>query len=316
MVNREEIEYKITNMYTLREDEFVQYIGRDIGQVSMKATAEKWYTLFHASFYNLQSELSLNLRRERPMILMYFQKKGTSAFKADQTFFIPEHSHSLNYLEEFRSIYNLSKGSNIEHLCIKIEPHLFLETLMDTGDDDIVYNFLRRQEGLVTMNAPRHFTPMIHQSLYDLINNPYKGGLGKCYRENIVRNLLVHQLAVFCNGEKAFVPEDSKLHKKDIDLLHDIKNYLDQHFLEVNSLQDLSRKFCINSFKLKYGFKKLFDTPVMKYIDEQKMQYARLQLQYSDIDIVDLADELGYNHQNNFTTAFKRKFGYTPAMIR
>lgn len=316
MANREEIEFKIANLYTLREDEFLQYIGKDIGHISMKSVAEKWYTLFHASFCNLQSELSLDLRRERPMILMYFQRKGVSAFKAKQIFFIPEQRHTLNYLEEFKSNYTLPKGSTIEHLCIRIEPYAFMETLQDVEGDDLVYQFLSKNEGLMTMDNPKYFTPLISQSIYELANNPYKGGLGKFYRENIIRNLLVHQLAVFYNNDGMILPKDSKLQKRDIDILHDIKNYLDTHYLEVESLQELARKFCINTFKLKYGFKRLFDTSVMKYIDDQKMQYARLQLQNSDIAIVDIADELGYGHQNNFTTAFKRKFGYTPAMAR
>ena len=106
---------------------------------------------------------------------------------------------------------------------------------------------------------------------------------------------------------------ETRLSKADIDLLNDIKTYLDQHYLEVESMRQLIRQFCINSFKLKHGFKKLFSNSVMKYVDEHKMNYARTMLQQGGVDVADMADELGYKHYNNFSTAFKKRFGYSPA---
>ena len=96
-------------------------------------------------------------------------------------------------------------------------------------------------------------------------------------------------------------------------MLNDIKTYLDQHYLEVGSMQQLTRKFCINSFKLKHGFKQLFSNSVMKYVDAHKMNYARTMLQQGRVNVTDMADELGYKHYNNFSTAFKKRFGYSPA---
>ena len=54
----------------------------------------------------------------------------------------------------------------------------------------------------------------------------------------------------------------------------------------------------------------------MKYVDEHKMSYARAQLQQGPTDLADLADELGYKHYNNFSTAFKKRFGYSPAAVQ
>jgi len=46
------------------------------------------------------------------------------------------------------------------------------------------------------------------------------------------------------------------------------------------------------------------------------MNYARDLLIQPNVAVNDIADELGYQHYNNFSTAFKRKFGYSPASIR
>ena len=79
------------------------------------------------------------------------------------------------------------------------------------------------------------------------------------------------------------------------------------------TMQQITRRFYINSFKLKHGFKQLFSNSVMKYIAEHKMNYARTMLQQGRLDVQGVADELGYKHYNNFSTAFKKRFGYSPA---
>ena len=54
----------------------------------------------------------------------------------------------------------------------------------------------------------------------------------------------------------------------------------------------------------------------MKYVDEHKMNYARTRLQQGMADITDVAEELGYKHYNNFSNAFKKRFGYYPAAVQ
>jgi AraC-like DNA-binding protein len=53
----------------------------------------------------------------------------------------------------------------------------------------------------------------------------------------------------------------------------------------------------------------------MKYVDQHKMNYARTKLQQRLADATDVADELGYRHYNNFSTAFKKRFGYSPSAV-
>ena len=110
-------------------------------------------------------------------------------------------------------------------------------------------------------------------------------------------------------------PKPEKLSRKDVEILHDVKRYLEKNFLDDLSLNTIIRKFGLNAFKLKYGFKTLFNTSVMRFIDEKKMNYAR-QLLCSDHDMFEVAERLGYNHYSNFSLAFKRRFGYSPTQVR
>jgi len=146
-------------------------------------------------------------------------------------------------------------------------------------ENNPLVNFCKRKDPFVTLDTPQVIKPAIYQCIHDYLNCPYTGILGAAYRENIILNLFIHQLATFTGAERESGDTGTRLRRADIDLLNDIKTYLDQHYLEVGSMQQLTRKFCMNSFKLKHVLKQLFSNSVMKYVDEHKMNYARTMLQ-------------------------------------
>ncbi len=312
----DEILSSVSQLYEMKESKAYQYTDQSDGRLSVEITVNDWYAISNSQFLGLDHDMNFYIDRNRPMIMMYFQTKGSADYRMGQSVRIGEQHHSLSYLSKFKSEYYIPAGSFSQHFCIKVEPHFIIDQLQEAEPSDPVVEFFYKRDDFVTINNPQRISPVIKQLIEDFKHCPYKGKLGEFYRENIIRTLLVQQLAAFFGTDSIAGKEDTKLNKRDVDLLHDIKTYLDQHYLEVTSLQNLSRKFYINNFKLKYGFKKLFDVPVMKYIDEQKMNYARKLLIQPNVAVNDIADELGYQHYNNFSTAFKRRFGYSPASIR
>jgi AraC-like DNA-binding protein len=316
MVNRNDLEFSINNLYKMKEDDKIIFRNEDLGKVNIVCRLANWYAITTCRFSNMVTGLTLGVTLSSPLIIMYFQLKGTAMFSSRDSHRVTEQLHSLNHLYDYNLRFHVSKDSEDEYLCIKIDPALLLEYLKQTGQDNPLVQFCEQKKPFITLHRPMQINPPIYRAIYDLLNCPYKGGLGTAYKENIVLNLLIHQLAAFTDNEKENQNRPGKLSKSDIDLLNNIREYLDEHFLEVGSLHQLTRKFCINSFKLKYGFKQLFSNPVMKYIDEHKMNYAHTLLRQGEIPVYDIADELGYEHYNNFSTAFKKRFGYSPAAIR
>lgn len=316
MLTSHDLEYSISNLYKMKEDGKIVFSNEELGKVNIVSRLAKWYAITICKFSNMATDLTLAVTLNSPLIMMYFQLKGNAIFKGRNTHRVAEQLHSLNHLYDYNFLFHVSKESEDEYLCIKIDPALLLEYLNDTGQDNPLVQFCEQKKPFITLNQPMLMNPHIYRTLYDLLHCPYKGSLGTAYKDNIVLNLLIHQLAAFTNTEKENQNTSGKLSKNDIDLLINIRDYLDKNFLEIESLHQLSRKFYINTFKLKHGFKQLFNSPVMKYVDEHKMNYARTQLQEGKTAIDDIADTLGYEHYNNFSTAFKRRFGYSPATVR
>jgi len=303
-------------MYSKAETNTLSLTDEREGVIRVKTSAEKWYVVLNGIFCNISQDLHFTAGRNTPFIMMYFQLQGTSTFAAKNKVHVSNRMHSLNYLPSFRFNTCINKNTIEEFFCVKIFPDLLLQHLHHANEDNPLIHFCKRKDPFITLNTPQVIKPAIYQCIHDYLSCPYTGTLGAAFKDNIILNLFIHQLAGFTGigGERG--SDITSLSKADIDLLHDIKTYLDQHYLEVESMQQLTRKFFINSFKLKYGFKRLFSHPVMKYVDEHKMNYARTMLQQRRLSVSDLADELGYKHYNNFSTAFKKRFGYSPANVR
>jgi len=67
---------------------------------------------------------------------------------------------------------------------------------------------------------------------------------------------------------------------------------------------------------LMHLFKQTTGSPLMQFIIVQKIQFARLQLVFTDQSIGDLADSLGFANQGELTRAFKKQLGITPSKFR
>jgi AraC-like DNA-binding protein len=316
MVKLDEIESSVNAFYGKTGTNVLLMNLEKNGLIQIQADVEKWYVVLNNRFHNVNRDLQFSVDKPAPFIMMFFQLKGVSTFISGCTTKVASRMHSLNNLPQFTFTSYLQKGAEEEYFCVKIFPELLLQHLGETDKTNPLVVFCKRHQNFVTLNRPQVISPVIYQSIFDYLNCPYKGALGKVYKENIILNLFIHQLGAFSAADQETDTVVSKLSKKDIDLLNDIRLYLDKNYLEVTSLEQLTRKFYINSFKLKHGFKQLFNSPVMKYVDEHKMNYAHTMLKQQQIPVIDIADELGYQHYNNFSSAFKKRFGYSPAFVK
>lgn len=77
-------------------------------------------------------------------------------------------------------------------------------------------------------------------------------------------------------------------------------------------LPTLAKKVAINEFKLKYGFKQLFNTTVGQMILDQRMFYAKKLLETSEYSVSEVAFYTGYKYQQSFSNAFTQFFGICP----
>lgn len=104
--------------------------------------------------------------------------------------------------------------------------------------------------------------------------------------------------------------------RKDVSLIQEIRDYLDEHLYQAHTIQDLCRDFNINREKLQLGFRELTQSTVHSYIIHQRIQRAAQRLLASDDSIKAIALDSGYKKQRSFNKTFKSIFQLTPATYR
>ncbi len=93
------------------------------------------------------------------------------------------------------------------------------------------------------------------------------------------------------------------------------KEIIDRNIAEAPSITELSRKVCLNEYKLKSGFKQLFGLPVHAYIIDKRLQKAMLLLKNGQYNVTEAAMHVGYSELGRFAGTFRKKFGINPSEI-
>ena len=93
-------------------------------------------------------------------------------------------------------------------------------------------------------------------------------------------------------------------------------SYLNTHYRENLTLDELSQKFFISKSTLNYNFKRhLLCTP-MEYLTNVRLAKAKELLLNSKKSIAAVAKECGFSSPNYFGLVFKRKEHVSPALYR
>jgi AraC-like DNA-binding protein len=102
----------------------------------------------------------------------------------------------------------------------------------------------------------------------------------------------------------------------DKDRIYYAREYLLANANHPPCLTELAKVAGINEFKLKQGFKEVFQNTVFGYLSDYKLMRAKELLADSSKNIKNISDELGYSSVQHFSSAFSKKFGVSPGKAR
>lgn len=98
--------------------------------------------------------------------------------------------------------------------------------------------------------------------------------------------------------------------------LNNIKEYLDRHYTEKVTLNQLSDSFYIDKYYLSRIFKEIYGIPIMAYIDQKRISKAKSMLRFTNMTIEEIAYTVGMNSANYFSRRFKKVEGIAPVEYR
>lgn len=318
MLTTEEIEYSVGEVLRRNQSASLRFDHPGLAKVTLDIEELSGASLIQSTFATGKESLIIPLLRHEPTVVMYFQLQGGVNFCLKNSVDVPERHHALCYLPLLDSNFVVDQHTIVQDLAIRFKPDVVAAQLLEVGMEDEDWQRLLEEgdQPFSTIRESQQMGSQMIETLRQLENCPYKGKFGLAYKDSLIRLLLIEQLMIFRQNRQKLEAPDTKLTRQDIEALHELKRYLEQNYLDDLSLDKIAKVSGLNNFKLKYGFKKLFDTSVMRYIDDQKMSHARQLLLDGRQEVLEVADLLGYNHYTNFSAAFKRRFGCSPVRLK
>lgn len=95
-----------------------------------------------------------------------------------------------------------------------------------------------------------------------------------------------------------------------------IKAYLDEHYVEKITLDNLANQFFINKFYMMKIFKETYGTTIVNYLISKRITRAKQLLRFTDMTMDEISIEVGIDSANYFSRAFHKVEGISPSEYR
>ncbi|WP_415324457.1 helix-turn-helix transcriptional regulator [Chryseobacterium sp. MMS23-Vi53] len=172
---------------------------------------------------------------------------------------------------------------------------------------DILENMIRNNYIFLHKQTPPYMTVEMHMILREIVSSSKKGVMQKLFVEAKIIKLLILMFEQF--DEKNTVQEIPKIPSM-------IKKFVDENYHKNIKVEEIGKLIGINQNKIRKEFKAQYHVTVSDYIADLRMLKAKKLIINKEIMIKEIAIECGYEYVQNFTRAFKKKFGVSPEKLR
>lgn len=158
------------------------------------------------------------------------------------------------------------------------------------------------------------FTARLNAIAADIIRCSLPGGLRISYIEARAVELLCYGL------DHVMHPRDDvstvALTAAEKDALIGVRETLCKNYSMPPTVVELAKSAGINRNKLYYGFKIMFGSTISDFVQNLRLDEGHRLLLETQMPLIDIAEQVGFHHQCNFSTAIKKRFGLSPTQIR
>jgi len=264
--------------------------------------------------------LNFEITGEVDLVEMHFTLQGDGMMKnllSGKEHYFKANQHNMHYTPVFAGTGQYGGVDRYKFMEVHFTTRFFFELAKDSSPSLMQFAETISKGNDIDLsreNMPISFA--MHQCLHDIMQCKITGGLKLLFLQSKCIELLTLQAQMYedaAHSSKA--PSLILKPGHDTDSIHFAKDYLLQHAAQPPSLTELARIAGINEFKLKQGFKALFNNTVFGYLTDYKLNEAR-DLLVSKVPIKDVADRLGYSSVQHFNSAFRKKFGVPPGKMK
>lgn len=255
--------------------------------------------------------VTYSIKNDIDALKIYFNRRGNTSFtykEFGRHFEIKNGQYMMMYASELNTQILHNEGAS-EIFSLQLTRDKFF-ALVEENKEDInqFTKAIGKQKPVLFFEDWKFTKPEISSCIDDILNCVYIKEMKKLYLQSKATELFIR----IVNDKTPVAAGKFIKRKSDIEKLYAIKEYIAQNFTSQISLNGICMHFSINEFKLKTGFKELFDTTVIDYLIHNRMEYSRILLFERDLTVTEVAYMTGYSSPQYFSKAFKKKYGISP----
>lgn len=135
----------------------------------------------------------------------------------------------------------------------------------------------------------------------------------KTENEQVITNVYEYTRAI---GE-IFLRRVQRVKRKNLPtIIYQAQEYILSNLNRINKVDDVAQYLDISASYLMHLFKETTGQSLMAYVTRIKIDEAKRQLIFSNASLADIAYNLGFNSQSQFSRSFKDQVGQTPLTYR
>ena len=96
----------------------------------------------------------------------------------------------------------------------------------------------------------------------------------------------------------------------------EMRSFMENHLDEKLTIDSMCRQFYISPTAFKSSFRRMYGVPVHRWLQTRRAEKAAELLRTTSMDIISIAQAVGYEGLSQFNVIFKRQYGMTPRQYR
>lgn len=207
----------------------------------------------------------------------------------------------------------ISANEPLKLITIRIHPEILSRYVHGLSEIlPMIVNDIARLSSENCIISTLAMTPEMKMAVMQIQSCPFNNAFKKVFLESKTIELITLYFALLndLKSKKSF--SAPSFTSKEIKSIHDAKSILLENFENPPLLTQLAKQVGMNKDKLNQGFHKIFGTTVFNVYRHQKMEEAKNMLESKEMNVTEVAYNVGYSQPGTFSRAFKQYYGISP----
>ncbi|OEK70518.1 AraC family transcriptional regulator [Staphylococcus equorum] len=206
---------------------------------------------------------------------------------------------------EFHQL-NEQMDGHAERIGLRFDEHLLESLSTDTYDLSACFDTKSPNfKNLLQLSESQKRE--LYYLLQGLINEQNSQKFGK----KLAEEALLTQFFILLNRVSIANEQVSVIDDPESELVRQVLDYMELHYADPISLEDLEKKFYVSRYKITQHFTRLVGYPPYRYLLQKRLQNAQRMLKNGESP-QQVANQCGFSDYSNFYRKFKTSYGCSP----